>query len=207
MHVAARSNGDARVRLRYRLRVPSGVALVPVAALRFHGFVIEDVVWNGAPVTLAGDRRLVAELPVSGGAAAGDVTVDASYRVRVVATGDAPSGTRVRVPVLAVLWPPAQATPGTFTAEVEASPGVTLRPVFPAGMRAAGDVPGVFRVSLPVAPAMLAFDLPGDRPSAAPARDEAAGAANPGWPFWGLFAAFGAIVALYVVWLRRVERR
>lgn len=30
---------------------------------------------------------------------------------------------------------------------------------------------------------------------------------GPGWVFWGLFLACGAIVLAYVVWMRWVERR
>ena len=30
---------------------------------------------------------------------------------------------------------------------------------------------------------------------------------GPGFVFWGLFASFGAILILYLIWMRRADRK
>lgn len=185
------------MRIRYDLRVPAGANDVPVAAVLFAGAAIEDASGDGVPLSLTGARRSTGTMPVRRSDTARELSIQVAYRVRlaspVLDEGSSPQ--RIRVPVLAVLWPPMEATPGRFSAEIELPSGLNARPVFPAAAQAgsAGAArPGLY-ATLPVVPALVAFDVGmGD---------------DAGFVFWGLFVAFLTIVILYALWMLRIERQ
>ncbi len=62
---------------------------------------------------------------------------------------------RVHVPVLSVPWPPAEARPGTFHAEVRVPPDWKVTQVFPTGLRASAADPELLVGDLPVVPSVI----------------------------------------------------
>jgi hypothetical protein len=163
---------------------------------------------------------LVGTVPLPAPARPDDVVV-LRLRYRVVREGTATGAGPVRVPMLAVPWPPAEALPGTFSARVDLPAGTRLEEGFPAswaGEAAAPDDLARYRAELPVLPAFVSFRAGGigaaeGRPGpGGPSAGEAPASVphlvrRAGFVFWGLFVVFGATVALYLVWMFRAERR
>lgn len=168
-----RDPAQAEVRIRYRVRRDSASASLPVAALPVAGVQLVEVSSSvsGAgrvPLLLGGGRKgggrmegaiaLPAWTP-----AQSEIVIDIYYRV--IAAGAAQAlPRRVELPVLAVLWPPEQAVPGTFRGTVSVHPGLLVRDAFPSDLGRGAGVPDAggglrFGFDLPVTPALLAFTL------------------------------------------------
>lgn len=166
--------GDAaRVRVDYRLRGGGlETARVPFTVLELGGGRVTglaaraagvplDVVWGeGRGQRRSGTIRLPGSGPVQAGDGAMDIVVTYTVRGALGRSG------RAVVPVVAVAWPPAEALPGTFRAEVRPPKGLEAYDVFPAGLRAdPGEEGGdVYRTELPVLPSILAFSTTAERP-------------------------------------------
>jgi hypothetical protein len=159
----------ARVALRYVLRPGAGATEIPLTVLLF-GTALTDVQArvDGAAAALElrpvdSRVRLRGVLALPGGSNADSVVIELLYGV----TGAAARGDRIRLPILAVTWPPAGARPGTFRGRVEVSAGLIAYNAFPSVLRAlpSSDSSPTYGFDLPVVPAVLAFDLKsGDRP-------------------------------------------
>lgn len=224
--VEAVAPGPLRVELTYRLRPDPGLERIPIRALPVRGVravgptarVWEDPVSFSLDVD--GSGMLVGTVPLPAPARPDDVVV-LRLRYRVVREAEAGDGP-VRVPVLAVPWPPAEALPGTFSVRVDLPAGTRMEEGFPASWSVDAEAPtedlARYRAELPVLPAFVSFraggvGATGGRPRAGgpPAREVTAPVAElvrrAGFVFWGLFAVFGATVALYLVWMVREERR
>jgi hypothetical protein len=134
---------------------------VPLAGLLFGDAEISSVQVSIAgtespvPITHRPGERMRASVPL------GITALDEgpiSFVLRYEVSGAAPSaGVReLRVPVLAVMWPPAEALPGIFRAELLLAPGLTVLGSFPADLREA-EAGGRYVTELPVLPALLSL--------------------------------------------------
>lgn len=160
------SNGDpAQVTITYVVRPAPGTDAVPLAGLLFGGVELRSVrvrvAGSTAPIVL--DRtdagRVTGSIPLLG-SALGEMAISlvVSYEV-MGASSEAEGVLDARVPILAVTWPPAEALPGTFTAEVLLPGGLTVFESFPADLREAGEAGDVVRyvTELPVLPSLLSI--------------------------------------------------
>ena len=166
---------QAEIRIRYRLRpdragVEVRLAALPVAGVQLVEVSAEVGGAGRSPLLLAPrlDRpapgRLEGRIRLPAGTPAGsEISLDLYYRV-IATTPDTPIPRRVELPVIAVLWVPERAVPGTFRGTVSVHPGLEIGAAFPADL---GRGPGRMRedggreyaFDLPVAPALLAFTL------------------------------------------------
>lgn len=164
---------QAEIRIRYRLRPAAGDSVVPVAVLPVAGVqLIESTVTvagrDPTPLVLAAGpgrtaTRLEGSVELPALAAGRAVTFDVHYRV--IGPSSQPAfPRRVELPVVAVLWPPAEAAPGMFQGTVSVHPGLSVRDAFPADLARTSEADGessgrLHRFDLPVAPSLLAFTL------------------------------------------------
>jgi hypothetical protein len=138
------------VQLSYTLQ-PHGATEVVLAAVRFGEVTLADVHANGLPLTLTPDAsglRPTVRVPLP---ARDTVALDISYNVRNPGRDPGP----VRIPILAVLWPPEQALAGVFVARVSLPAGSVAFDAFPSTLRRThGDT---YETELHVLPAMITF--------------------------------------------------
>lgn len=156
----ARETGAALVSMNYRLELDPGTSAVPFTLLLFAPANVEEISaqvdGEALPVRMtgAGAPRLEGEIELPAGiASSGQVSLDVGYRV-TDAVREEGAGVRVGLPMLAVDWAPAEATPGMFQAEVILPEGMEAREIFPV-MSGGGAAPGVARASLQVLPAVV----------------------------------------------------
>jgi hypothetical protein len=147
------------------LQVPDGeeeATSIPVEGLAFRPSALEDVrvTVNGDPVQFVLEStsvgRLTGAVPLPPGTV-GRVTVGVEYVVTSGVGGDDPY--RIRIPVLAVGWPAADALPGIFTAEVLLAADLNVYEAFPSGLTrsdTAGSA-GRFTLDLPATPALISM--------------------------------------------------
>ncbi len=160
-------SGIVRVEIRYEARA-RGETSLPLAVLDFAGITVEmlEATVDGVATDVAltssagpGGRATsnVAIQPQSATDSSTDITL--RYNVRLPAIGAARS--RVRIPVVAALWPPAEPRPGTVRTEVQLPVGFGVWNAFPASLRDAPSNPGtmVHSADLPVLPALVSFDV------------------------------------------------
>ncbi len=153
------ATAPAEVRIRYHV-LPGGQKELPLAALRFGSSRIEGIAarWNDVLLEFSG-------LDTTGSRIAGNVqlpetrtptdsvTIDVAYTVFASVNGHA----RVQLPVLAVLWPPAEARPGTFVARLTVPDGYTAYDALPSHLRT--DATGSYATELSVLPAVVSFSI------------------------------------------------
>jgi hypothetical protein len=165
-HAELAGSLPAQVRLRYEIRPDSTAASIPVSLLRFGGASIESLrarlAGNEIPVQLREESPAIlrGEVPL-GTMARSEVTLEFEYTVSVTEAG------RVRLPLVAVLWPPEQARPSLFTGNVNVESRFEIYHAFPATLRS-GEVNGSIRrlvFAMPVLPAVIAFDRATDPPA------------------------------------------
>lgn len=163
-----RDGGEVRVRIDYLVH-PDSIQMsgIPVTVLepsarmedltaRVRGRRVE-LEWLETRGRHRGGRILVPpSLQEPGPSGRSELELLLTYTVRGAV------GRRIELPLVAVAWPPSEATPGTFFAEVRLPAGVSLYDAFPSGLRPWPDSsrswPGaVYRAELPVLPAMLGF--------------------------------------------------
>jgi hypothetical protein len=156
------AEGDrAHVAITYVVQATPESREVPLAGLLFGDAEISSVQVSIAgtespvPITHRPGERMRASIPL------GITALDEgpiSFVLRYEVSGAAPSaGVReLRVPVLAVMWPPAEALPGIFRAELLLAPGLTVLGSFPADLREA-EAGGRYVTELPVLPALLSL--------------------------------------------------
>jgi hypothetical protein len=156
---------------------------VPVTLLRFDGASVRNIITrvnstavdptlraSDSPLRLRGLVPLGTGEPGApldpdpAGATHSSFVIDITYEVAIVSREPAYP---IRLPILAVMWPPDPALPGTFQGEVTVPPGLRIYDPFPAslqpvaasaGSATTGDVMR-YAVDLPVLPAMIAFHL------------------------------------------------
>lgn len=181
-------NGE--VRLDYRLLVPEGATRISFLAIEIAGSRAGEIsAFEGdTPLEVELEERNDPELrgvvhPPRG--ASGERRLSFRYRV----TGEA-------IPLLVLDLPCRVARAGTFSARVRLPEGTGLEGSFPSNVARGED--GAFVFDLPVVPRFLSLRAP-------PRRAGLRLSSLPG-SFSGLFAAFGAIVLLYVLWMLWVER-
>jgi hypothetical protein len=165
-HAELAGSLPAQVRLRYEVRPDTGAASIPVSLLRFGGSSVESlrarVMGIEAPVLLREESPAIlrGEVPL-GTTARAELTLEFEYSVNVTESG------RVRLPLVAVLWPPEQARPSLFTGDVNVESRFPIYNAFPASLRS-GEVNGSVRrlvFAMPVLPAVIAFDRATDPPA------------------------------------------
>ena len=172
------TGGDrVQVAITYVVQATPQSREVPLAGLLFGGVDLSSVqasiAGTEAPVeiTRSPGGRMRASIPL-GTAAGGEdpVSFVLSYEVSE-ATAPSPGVRELRVPVLAVMWPPAEAVPGIFSAEVLLPSELSVLSAFPADFRevgggrgsvGAGERDGVDRgrtyvTELPVLPSLLSL--------------------------------------------------
>lgn len=184
-------SGAARVQIEY-IVIASGTGrdTVPVTLLRFDGATVRNIITrvNGVAVDplLRADEsglRLRGAVPLASGVptepavapavtpAVADtvVAIAVSYDVMIARADPARP---LRLPILAVMWPPSPALPGTFLGEVAVPAELRIYDPFPSNLRLLADdggrargVAAHYTVDLPVVPAMISFNLaPHDQP-------------------------------------------
>ena len=169
-------DGSADVRVEYELDLGAAATSVPFEILGFGGataerFELDDPRRSVSLVPVSGSRREAAVL-VSADAPGGGVRVVARYRVEAAVAMDG-AALRGHVPVLTVDWPPAQALPGLFGAELRVPAAWELSEGFPTGLAEAvrgGEGARTYVVDLAVAPSVVSF------------RGRTDGARRPGMP-------------------------
>ncbi|RMH15764.1 MAG: hypothetical protein D6701_09680, partial [Gemmatimonadetes bacterium] len=177
---------------------------LPLVAPGFPGVRVGPVsAWDG-------EGRTLPATTTEGPGGRLDVLVRRGAAARVVVRYAVETGgPRWRAPVLAPRWT-AEGAVGAgdpVTVELALPEGVRAGRRFPSGLR--GDGAGPLRARLPVVPGLVAWTIDGPAGAADSASAGSASRSPPGPPgfvFWGLFAVYGTIVVLYVVWMRRVER-
>lgn len=153
---------SAHVHLTYELSVPAGTGSVPLTVLAPEPARIANLQARvqGAPATVSLPPSATAQ---RGGAVAlvprveGAVRLELDYRVDGAVAGDA-ADRLVRIPILAVDWPPGDPLPGTFTARVRLPPDWVAYEAFPTamgGLARAGTDPGPSVLELSVLPAYV----------------------------------------------------
>jgi hypothetical protein len=156
----------ADIVLRYVVR-PAGSRAVPVTALAFAPatFVDLGVTIGGRALPLALDpgagrsaRKLAGDVPLSAGVAD---TVAFEIRYAIVLPEPDERESRIRLPVVAVMWPPAEALPGTFAVTLDVPAGTHVRSAFPSLMRETTLTPHTrsYGADMQVLPSMIAFDM------------------------------------------------
>jgi hypothetical protein len=179
-------SGTAHIHLDYVVAAGPAARDVPVTLLLFDGTPVRNIITrvngvavdpvlraDGSNLRLRGAIPLLADVthepPNATTRATTEFTIAIEYEV-AIRRGE-PAGP-LRLPILAVMWPPATALPGTFHGEIEVPAGLRIYDPFPANFRplaanAAGSTDSATRyaVELPVLPAMIAFSLaPADQP-------------------------------------------
>jgi hypothetical protein len=161
----------ADVALHYVVR-PAGAHAVTVAALAFAPATFSDVevIVEGRASPLAlepgaglGAHKLGGTVPLPAGA--GD-TIAFDIRYAVVLPASAGRESRIRLPVVAVMWPPAEALPGTFAVTLDVRADAHIRGAFPSLLRetALTSAARSYGADMQVVPSMIAFDLGGGDP-------------------------------------------
>lgn len=188
-------DGSASVRVEYVLDgVVRGAAPIEARALDFGEAVVEDVRAGsaGGEVALERGPGLVRRASLRAEGEAGAERIVASYGVARAAV-DRRGAVRGHVPVLTLARPPEQTRPGLFAAELRLPPGWAVLEGFPTGLAATGE-PGVYRVELPVIPAVLSF------------RARADGTWRPGLAFVLDGVAVAFLLAFALVGFRHLRR-
>jgi hypothetical protein len=160
VHLTA-NDGSATVRAEYDLDLPDTRALIPLEVLGFGDATVDDFTVGGASDRLvlwpASGTRRVATVWLDGqGGGAGRARLVLRYRVATAVRG-ADAEAHTLVPLLGVAWPPASGATGVFSAELRVPDGWRLSDAFPSGLRP--DADGVYRVELPVVPAVVRFEV------------------------------------------------
>lgn len=152
---------------------PEGAAALPVAVVLFGPAMVADVraSADGRPLAvslvrgegprLAGSIALPPDLRL-----ADSLNIAVRYTVLRAAEADG-RGRRVRIPVVAPLWPPVHPRPDTFVGEARLPADMAAYEMFPTPMKQIADSAGrrTYRVTLQVVPALLSFrTVPGERP-------------------------------------------
>ena len=170
--VSARARADfteedrAHVAITYVVRVTPESRAVPLAGLLFGvnvSSVQVSIAGTDAPldITFSPGGRIGGSVPF-GPAAVEDGLVSFVLRYEVSEAAAASSGLReLRAPIVAVMWAPAEAAPGVFSAEVLLPPELTVLGSFPADFREADDVSAAggrrYVAELSVLPALLSL--------------------------------------------------
>lgn len=156
----AGSTGPASVSMTYELDIDSGIDRVPFTVLVFAPTRVDAITAVLAQESLqvsltdTGPLRLAGEIHLPGPAPASElIAMRIGYRVDE-AVRATEAEVRVVLPVVAVDWPPAEALPGVFTADITLPEGMTAREVFPT-TAGSGAEDGVARASLQVVPAVV----------------------------------------------------
>jgi hypothetical protein len=181
---------DGEVRLEYRLLVPEESTRIAFTAIQIGGARIVGL------SALEGDVPLEVEIqerddPQVRGVLyiprrdPGERRLTLRYRV----SGEA-------IPVLVLDVPSREARARTFAARIQAADGTRIGGSFPSNLVRSED--GAFVFDLPVVPRFISLRSP---PRGTDLRVSSLPAS-----FTGLFAAFGAAVLLYVLWMIWVER-
>ncbi len=148
----------ASVEIDYRVQSDGSATAVPLEGLAFRPTSIEGVrvMVDGAPALFdlrtGSAGRLTSDVAIAPGRA-GEIGMRLTYRVSGAVEGEDP--VRLRVPILAVGWPPEEGLPGTFQAEVSLPEGLSVYESFPSGLRSTGS--GRYQFDLPAAPALLSM--------------------------------------------------
>ena len=170
--VSARARADftdgdrVQVAITYVVRTTPGSRDVPLAGLLFGvdlSSVQASVAGTDIPIPIASspDGRITGSVPLGAAAAdEGPVSFVLRYEVSEVAPAS-PDLRELRAPVLAVMWPPVEAVPGVFSAEVFLPSELTVLASFPADFREAQDAGEAggrrYVADLPVLPALLSL--------------------------------------------------
>ena len=169
--IEARARIDAtvaaviRVEIDYVVNVDEadgGGGAIPLEGLAFRPSRVESVVaWiDGTPVEVVlestGVGRLIGSVSI-GRSRSGRVPLRVAYEVTQGFEGDDPY--RIRIPILAIGWPAADALPGVFEAEALFSSELKVFEAFPSGLIQAGVVGSVgrFVLELPAVPALISM--------------------------------------------------
>lgn len=173
MTVSITTRSAATVHIRYVVHGSANAAMVPLAAVLFAPSMLD-----GVEAIIDGRASPVALTPGAGHAAArvsggvplpsghGD-TVAFELRYTVDLPGATAGEARVRLPVVAVLWPPAEALPGTFAIALDVPADTHIRGAFPSLMRETTTTATSrsYGAGMQVVPSMIAFDIgTGDPP-------------------------------------------
>ena len=154
-HVSERGN-VAEVVAEYRLTGVSPGDPVPLSLLGVGGARVVALRSGDVDVALpdSAGRRL--ELTVPASRLEGGTGLILSYRVESVirSVGGARRG---HVPVAAVLWPPLEARPGIFSAELHLPRDWRVTEAFPTGLRVRGTDPSALEAQLAVVPSVVSF--------------------------------------------------
>ncbi|MCI0437310.1 MAG: hypothetical protein L0271_27290 [Gemmatimonadetes bacterium] len=155
----------ARVAIRYVLRTTGNDDALPLAVIPF-GTVIQDVraTVDGLPIAVELDdglRRRSGTIRLQGGRAAREATVELSY---TVADAWRAGTSKVRVPVIAIGWPPIAALPDTFHGAVTLPAGHVVWDAFPSTLRSASNPEATAGFDVQVVPAVVTFRAAAARP-------------------------------------------
>jgi hypothetical protein len=149
---------SASVEIDYVVESDGSAAAVSLEGLAFRPTRVESfgASVDGTPVgsrlEVGATGRLTSEVPIAPGRA-GEIGIRLAYRVSGAVEGEDP--VRLRVPILAIAWPPEEGLPGTFQGEVTLPEGLSVYESFPSGLRNTG--PGRYQFDLPAAPALLSM--------------------------------------------------
>ncbi len=156
----AREVGAAFVSMNYQLELGTETRVVPFTLLLFAPASVGEISAQAGGVVLPlrmtedGGPRLEGEIELPAGlAGSGPISLDLGYWVEDAVRSEG-EGVRVVLPLLAIDWAPAEASPGTFEAEVTLPEGMEAREIFPV-TPSGGAIPGVARASLQVVPAVV----------------------------------------------------
>lgn len=181
---------DGEVRLDYRLLVPEEATRISFTAIEIGGARIDGL------SALEGDVPLEVELEERDGP-----QVRGVLYIRPREPGERRLSFRYRVsadaiPVIVLDVPCREARARTFAARIQVPDGTRIGGSFPSNLVRSED--GAFVFDLPVVPRFISLRTP-------PRGTDLRFSSLPG-SFTGLFAAFGAAVLLYVLWMLWVER-
>ena len=144
------------VHIRYKIQ-PHGKSEVPLAVVRFGEVALENVRANDVPITLVLDATglrptATVALPVQD-----TVSLNITYDVRIPEV----EPRRIRIPIVAVLWPPQQAVAGAVVARVSLPSGTVPFDAFPSTLRRASDTESAntYTTELHVVPALITFSV------------------------------------------------
>ncbi len=153
--------GPVRVEIDYVLVVGQQISELPLEGVAFAGSRLTDVAatLDGVPLLVElqseSNGRLSGRIEVPSGSER-RLAVRLTYRVSP-SSGEV-DATRLILPVLALGWPPQEALPGTFRAQVTLPVGLSTFESFPAGLVAGEPLASGGRVhslELPVVPALI----------------------------------------------------
>jgi hypothetical protein len=150
------------VHIHYTLQ-PHGEGEVPLAVVRFGDAALENVRVNNLPTALTFDASGLRATATVAGPSGDTAVMDVAYDVRVSAT----EPSRIRIPVVAVLWPTEQAVAGAFVANVTLPAGTVAFDAFPSTLRrlhAADATANTYATELHVLPALITFSLAAHAP-------------------------------------------